>query len=142
MEEDDLTEEEQGPLMQEEPVADIQEPETMEEHRETEENSVIVEEPLLAADYINEETPETELEPVQMNRNNVPVEEPAEEPEDPVEEPAEEPEEPVEKPVEELESVAEMDMKVESEKEENLLEEATLEADYIVDDNPEEVMEP
>ncbi|XP_067266734.1 magnetosome-associated protein MamJ [Chanodichthys erythropterus] len=87
-------------------------------------NNEPVEEPVLAADYLTEETPEIELEPepemvaIEMNTNNVPVEE----------------------PVVEMESVDEM--VVESEKEEHLLKEPTLEGDYIVAEDLEEVMEP
>ncbi|XP_067301181.1 probable serine/threonine-protein kinase kinX isoform X2 [Pseudorasbora parva] len=123
------TEAEQDPLMQDEPVADVVEtdslllePERREEHRITEETSAIVEEPVLEADYLTEDMPEAELEPepeiaaIQMNRNNIPVEE----------------------PVVELESVAEM----EYEKEENYREDPTLEGDFIVEEDPEEVLEP
>ncbi|KTF81124.1 hypothetical protein cypCar_00045113 [Cyprinus carpio] len=128
------TEAEQGPLMQHEAVADssmlepdsvLLEPETTEEHRVPEETQVMLEEPILEADYLSEEMPETELETepeiiaIQINRNIVPVEE----------------------SVQLLEY--ETNIEVEDEKEENAAkEEPTLEAEYIVVEDPEIQMEP
>ncbi|KAL0184561.1 hypothetical protein M9458_020257, partial [Cirrhinus mrigala] len=86
----ELTEEEAGPLMQDEAGADsrmvepdsvLLEPETTEEHRIPEETQVMMEEPVLEAHYLPEETPETELESepeiiaIQTERNNISVEE-------------------------------------------------------------------
>ncbi|KAL0184562.1 hypothetical protein M9458_020258, partial [Cirrhinus mrigala] len=85
----ELTEEEAGPLMQDEAVTDshmvepdsvLLEPETTEEQRVPEETQVMLEEPVLEADYLPEETPEAELEPeleitAFQSRNIAPVEE-------------------------------------------------------------------
>ncbi|XP_050956922.1 low affinity immunoglobulin epsilon Fc receptor-like isoform X2 [Labeo rohita] len=82
----ELTEEQAGPRIQDEAIADsrmvepdsvLLEPETTEEHRKPEETQVMMEEPVLEADYLPKETPETELEPEleitasQIERNNV-----------------------------------------------------------------------
>ncbi|XP_058643499.1 bone marrow proteoglycan-like [Onychostoma macrolepis] len=128
------TKAEAGPLVQDEAVADsrlvepdsvLLEPETTEEQSVPEETQVMLEKPVLEADYLTEETPETELEPepeitvIQTDRNIVPVEE----------------------AVEELES--ETNIEVEDEEEENVVkEEPTLEADYITAEDPEIQMEP
>ncbi|XP_016350895.1 bone marrow proteoglycan-like isoform X1 [Sinocyclocheilus anshuiensis] len=127
------TEAEQGPLMQDEAVADsrmlepdsvLLGPETTEEHRIPEETQVMLEEPMLEADYLTEEMPETELEPeteitaIQMNRNIIPVEE----------------------AVQQLES--ETNIEVKDEKKENVVkEEPTLEAEYIAVEDSEIQME-
>ncbi|KAF4108886.1 hypothetical protein G5714_009959 [Onychostoma macrolepis] len=81
------TKAEAGPLVQDEAVADsrLLEPETTEEQRVPEETQVMLEKPVVEADYLTEETPETELEPepeittIQTDRNIVPVEEAVEE---------------------------------------------------------------
>ncbi|XP_026073538.1 bone marrow proteoglycan [Carassius auratus] len=122
------TEVEQGPLMQDEAVADsrmlepdsvLLGPETTEEHTVPEE---MLEEPMLEADYLIEEMPETELEPetepektvIQMDSKITPVEE----------------------SVLQLESETNVD--VEDGKKENAeKEEPTLEAEYIVVEDPE-----
>ncbi|KAL0185209.1 hypothetical protein M9458_020906, partial [Cirrhinus mrigala] len=126
------TKAEAGPLMQNEAVADshmvepdsvLLEPETTEEYRIPEVTEVMLEEPLLEADYLSEEMPETEQEPepeitaIQMNRNNVSVEE--------------------------AEAESETNIEVEDEKEENLEEEEpTPEAELIAAEDPEIQMEP
>ncbi|XP_073701318.1 uncharacterized protein [Garra rufa] len=128
------TEAEAGPLIEDAAVADsrmvepdsvLQKPETKEEHRTPEETQVMLEEPLLEADYLPEETPETELEPepeitaIQTNRNIVPLEEP------------------------EVELESKTNIEVEDDKEDNVVkEEPTLEADYIAAEDPEIQMEP
>ncbi len=125
---------EAGPLVQDEAVADsrlvepdsvLLEPETTEEQRVPEETQVMFAKPVLEADYLTEETSETEVEPepeitaIQTDRNIVSVEE----------------------AVAELES--ETNTEVEDEKEENVVkDEPTLEADYITAEDPEIQMEP
>ncbi|KAI2660765.1 C-type lectin [Labeo rohita] len=86
----ELTEEEADPLIEDEAGADshmvepdsvLLEPETTEEQRVPEDTQVMLEEPVLEANYLSEEKPETEqeLEPeitaIQTNRNNMAVEE-------------------------------------------------------------------
>ncbi|KAI2660766.1 C-type lectin domain family 4 member G [Labeo rohita] len=74
----ELTEEETDPLMEDEADVDSRmvEPDSV-----PEETQVMMEEPVLDADYLTEETPETEQEPepeitaIQTNRNSVSVEE-------------------------------------------------------------------
>ncbi|XP_056321181.1 CD209 antigen-like protein B [Danio aesculapii] len=123
-----LTEAEEAPLKQDEdflePDSVLLEPETTEEYKHTEEASVLLEEPELNADYLTEEAPETDLQSkTLLNTNLKPVEEPVDEP--------------VEEPVE---FQSEVHMQVESE---NVLkEEPTLQADYIVVEEPEVEMNP
>ncbi|XP_052422300.1 bone marrow proteoglycan-like [Carassius gibelio] len=121
------TEAEAGPLVQDEAVADsrleldsvLLEPETTEEQRLPEETQVMLEKLVLEADNLTEEIVETELGPelettdFQKDSNIIP----------------------------ELES--ETNTEEEDEKEENLVkEEPTLEADYIMNENPEIQMDP
>ncbi len=127
------TEAEAGPVVQDEavvysrlvePDTVLLEPETTEEHRVPEETQVMLEKPVLEADYLTEETAETELEPepeitaIQTDRYVVHVE----------------------GAVAELES--ETNTEVEDKEEENVNEEPTLEADYIMAEVPEIQMEP
>ncbi|KAL0185210.1 hypothetical protein M9458_020907, partial [Cirrhinus mrigala] len=75
---DQVVKEEAGPLMQDEAGADSRmvEPDSV-----PEETQLMLEEPVLDADYLTEENPETEQEPepeitaIQMNRNSMSVEE-------------------------------------------------------------------
>ncbi|XP_026128684.1 uncharacterized protein LOC113109271 [Carassius auratus] len=121
------TEAEAGPLVQDEAVADsrlepdsvLLEPETTEEQRLPEETQAMLEKLVLEADNLTEEIVETELGPelettdFQKDSNIIP----------------------------ELES--ETNTEEEDEKEENLVkEEPTLEADYMMDENPEIQMDP
>ncbi|KAK2904855.1 hypothetical protein Q8A67_006654 [Cirrhinus molitorella] len=67
------TEEEAGPLMEDEAVADSRMVEP-----DSEETQVMLEEPVLEADYLAEETkqePELEITAIQTNKNNMSVEE-------------------------------------------------------------------
>ncbi|KAK9969502.1 hypothetical protein ABG768_027667 [Culter alburnus] len=119
------TKEEQGPLMQVEPVdvvepdSELLKPETTEEHKVSEKTSEMVEEPVLKADNL---TPETKLEPetdaIEMNTNNVPVQEPVLEADDLT-------------PETELEPELEISV-----------EEPVLEADYLTEETPETELEP
>ncbi|XP_043104207.1 uncharacterized protein si:ch211-160b11.4 isoform X2 [Puntigrus tetrazona] len=116
-------EEEAGSLVQDKAVADsvLLEPETTEKKRVPEETRVMLEEPVLVADYLIEEVPETILQPeleitaTGLDKNIV------------------------EEVVAELES--ETNIKVD-EKEENVVKEVpTLEADYIIAEDPEMQMD-
>ncbi|XP_048049432.1 cytadherence high molecular weight protein 1 [Megalobrama amblycephala] len=149
------TKEEQGPLMQDEPVADVVDPdsvllkpETTEEHRVSEKTAEMVEEPVLKADNL---TPETKLEPETVaneNTNNVPVQEPVLEADVLTEETPETELEPeleisVEEPVLEADVLTEETPETELEPElEISVEEPVLEADVLTEETPETELEP